>query len=497
MNEPIRKIIVAGRGAAAWITAAGLRRALHKRDLDITVVDTGPEDLLDGAWTLPSQRGIHALLAINEAHFIQHTGATFRLGSEHSGWQGDGSRFLHAHGDIGVDLGAGTAFYKYLQRELMAGRAASPDEWSLAGVAARGGKFARPMGSDLTASFTYGFHVDATRYAAYLRAHAQKLGARASTAPWVETLVADGARIAGLRLADGSVAQADLYIDCTGNAARLRSPLAGEREDWSAWLPCDSLLMAYAPPLNTRAAVTQTLAGDAGWCWRVPVADGTLAGIVYSSRHMNEEGAFAALSAYAPQIAEPQAARFVSGRRQDFWVGNCLALGAAAMELEPLAGAGLHFAQVGLASLVELFPRDRDSRVESVEYNRVMREQADALRDFTLAHYLAGRGRPGEFWTAVRAVAPPARLADKLSLYAANGRIVLQDHETFEETDWAWLLLGSGMVPAALEMQVRDHLEKISPRDLQALQGRIQQLASSMPAHDVFVRAQVAPPGAK
>jgi tryptophan halogenase len=492
VSDPIRTVIVAGSGAAAWITAAGLRRALHKQNLEVTVVDTGPEVSLDGAWTLPSQRGIHALLAINESHFIQHTGATFRLGTEHWGWQGDGSRFLHAHGDIGTDLGAGTAFYKYLQAELIAGRAGSPEDWSLAGVAARTGRFARPMGTDLTASFTYGFHVDEARYAAYLRAHAQKLGVRAAAASWAETLVGE-AGIEGLRLADGSVTQADLYVDCTGTAARLRAPLAGEREDWSSWLPCDSMLAAAAPPLSARAAVTQTLAGEAGWCWRVPVADGTLVGIVYSSRFMDEERAFAALSSCAPGIGAPVRTRFASGRRRDFWVGNCLALGAAALELEPLAGAGLHFAQVGLASLVELFPRDRDSRVEAVEYNRVMREQADALRDFTLAHYLAGRARPGGFWNAVRSVAPPERLADKLSLYASNGRIVLQDHETFEETDWAWLMLGSGVVPAAMELQVSDHLAKLSPRDLQALHTRIQQLASTMPPHDVFVRGQSAP----
>ncbi len=74
-----------------------------------------------GRWTLPSQRGMHALLGIAEPHFMQRTGATFKLATEHLGWQGEGSRFLHAHGEIGTEIG-GTPFYKFLQSEALAGR---------------------------------------------------------------------------------------------------------------------------------------------------------------------------------------------------------------------------------------------------------------------------------------------------------------------------------------------------------------------------------------
>jgi hypothetical protein len=42
------------------------------------------------------------------------------------GWQGDGSHFLHAHGDIGADI-AETPFYKYLVLQAINGRAESPE----------------------------------------------------------------------------------------------------------------------------------------------------------------------------------------------------------------------------------------------------------------------------------------------------------------------------------------------------------------------------------
>src|SRR5687767_7753216 len=195
MSGEVRNIVVAGYGPECWIAAAGLVRALRHRQLGVTVVDTGPaSDARIGRWTLPSQRGMHALLGIAEPHFIQHTGATYKLASEHMGWQGEGSRFLHAHGEIGKEI-AGIPFYRLIQCEALAGRSERPEAYSVAGTAARLGRFARPMnpaapmgpsmgqGNALTASFTYGFHVPEVPYTQYLRANALRLGVSAGSAP--------------------------------------------------------------------------------------------------------------------------------------------------------------------------------------------------------------------------------------------------------------------------------------------------------------------------
>lgn len=493
MSE-IRSVIVAGVGPIVWIAAAGLLRAFHYRRLEVSVVDTGASsDARVGRWTLPSQRGMHALLGIAEPHFIQHTGATFKLATEHLGWQGEGSRFLHAHGEIGTELG-GTPFYKFLQSAALAGTPERPEAFSVAGTAARLGKFARPMGEGaaLTASFTYGFHVADLPYTQYLRAHALKLGVREAAAPLGEVQLSEAGVIEGLRLTDGATVSADYYIDCSGPEARLLGKIAGaERDDWSAWLPCDRMWSALGPATNEPPPITHTVAAPAGWFWRAPLAQASMSGLVYSSAFQSDAAARAALAAVEPALrSEPVLARFASGRRRKFWERNCVALGAAVVELEPLAGADLHLAQIGLATLIELFPLSRASTVEAAEYNRLMAEYADALRDFTVAHYRAGPQRPGEFWAATRARPAPARLADKLALYAASGRINLLDHETFEEADWAWLLLGSGCKTDAIELQIRLRLGKLSTQEVNSLRTHVQQVAASMPRHIDFVRHQ-------
>jgi tryptophan halogenase len=494
VSESIRSVVVAGAGPLAWIAAAALLRAHRHLGLDVCVVNTGtPVDARIGHWTLPSQRGMHALIGIAEPHFVHHTQATFKLATEHLGWQGDGSRFLHAHGDIGTEL-AGTPFYRLMQIEALAARAERPEAFSLAGAAARLGRFARPMGEGkaLTASFTYGFHVADTAYSQYLRAHALRAGVRESAAPLADVVLDAQGGIQGLRLDDGSVLNADYFIDCSGPAAHLLGRLDdGGREDWSASLPCNRMLSAFAPPVYEAPPLTQTQAATAGWLWRAPLAQASMVGYVYCNRFQDETAARAQLSAWAPAMSgEARLARLSSGRRRRFWLRNCVGLGSSVCEIEPLAGADLHLAQIGLATFIELFPRHRESTIEAAEYDRLMTEHAESLRDFTLAHYHAGAARAGDFWAAVRNATLPARLAHKLDQYAASGRISLLDFEIFEEVDWAWLFMGCGLVPAAIELQIRQLGAKIAPQELGSLRTHVQRTAESMPPHMEFVRRQ-------
>jgi tryptophan halogenase len=495
VTRTIERVVLVGGGSTAWLSAAALRRAFRSRGLDVLVVDTGAGESSVGRWTLPSQRGMHALLGIQEGDLMRRTGATYKLASEHVGWQGDNSRFLHAHGDIGTDLG-GTPFYKFLLLQAIAGRFDSPENYSVAAAAARLGRFARPMGADdaLTSSFTYGFHLEEAAYADFLREHALGSGVRSVAGPLGAVNLLESGNIGSLTLATGEKISGDYFLDCSGGAALLAGKVfSGTREDWSVWLPCDRMLSALAPATADPAPLTRTIATAAGWLWQAPLARATIAGYVYSSRFTSDDSAFRQLNEATPGIqANPVLNRFASGRRRNFWERNCVALGAAAVELEPLAGADLHLAQLGVGTLIELFPLDAHSTVESEEYNRVMGEHADALRDFTLAHYRAGRARAGEFWAQTRAAPPPQRLADKLDLFSANGRINLLDFESFEEVDWAWLLMGARLTPAALELQIRTRLENVTPQQIAPLRTYVERLAASMPRHfDYLQRVQV------
>jgi tryptophan halogenase len=486
----VNRIAICGADSVAWLAAIALKRAFQHREIEVTVVESASgSDSCDARWTLPSQLGLHSMIGIEERQLLRSTGATYKLATEYAGFQGEGSRFLHAHGDIGT-AGGEAPFYKYLIGESLAGRRATPEEYSLAAAAAKLARFARPVrdNSPLKSSFTYGFHLAEAAYVAYLRAQAERSGIARIDGDVAGFERADDGRVRALRLADGRSVAADFFIQ-TAQAADDAAP----RDDWAAWLPCDRMLCARAPAASNPPPVTRIAAAEAGWTWRVPLAEATSVGYVYSREFLDDAAAAVHLKALYTDIDSPRAAiAFRNGRLRRFWNGNRVSLGAAAMQLEPLAGAGLHFAQIGIAMLIELFPFDASSEVEGVEYDRVMGEHADALRDFTIAHYRAGNPRQGGFWDATRRASLPETLAHKLDLFRANGRIDVRDHESFEETDWAWLLLGAGVVPKSLELQVASRLADERAADAEALRMQIGRLASSMPPHADYLRHQLA-----
>ena len=95
-------------------------------------------------------------------------------------------------------------------------------------------------------------------------------------------------------------------------------------------------------------------------------------------------------------------------------------------------------------------------------------------------------------WRAIRAAPLPDSLAAKLELFSAGGRINMLDHDSFEEVDWAWLLLGAGRATASIEMQIRLQLDKLSAPAVNSLRTHIERLTASMPTHQEFLRRQAA-----
>src|SRR6185437_1843965 len=175
MDKPLRQIVIAGGGTAGYMCSAHLSVALRP-DVRLTLVES--EDLGtigDGEATLPTLRHFNAHLGLDEMDFVRRCEATFKLGIQFVDWGRAGHRYFHGFGDFGADIEAIPA-YHYWRRLRELGDPEPLSAYSLPTRIAEAGKFFPPNPDPRSAmhAYSYAYQFDATLYAAYLRAFAEK-----------------------------------------------------------------------------------------------------------------------------------------------------------------------------------------------------------------------------------------------------------------------------------------------------------------------------------
>jgi tryptophan halogenase len=293
-------------------------------------------------------------------------------------------------------------------------------------------------------------------------------------------------RIVSLRLRDGKRVTGDLFIDASGPEAclirRLEAP--DNFESWSRWLPCDRLLVAEGPVLNPIPAFSQVSAFKGGWLGLFPLMDRTAMMVSYGSRHAKAEDVLETLVTVSGLRTKSDAAvdTIEPGGRRKPWLGNCVAIGNTAFELDPLDAAQLHLVHTAITFLVSLFPVDSAAMPEADVYNAKMRSYAAGVRDFQAAHYKLNRRFGEKLWDAVREQEAPPGLARKLKLFEARGVVSMGEHETFQEENWTSIFIGHRLMPRTWDPQVDRVPEQEQIANFQRMLKFIATEVQSMPS---------------
>ncbi|HEY0087186.1 MAG TPA: tryptophan halogenase family protein [Allosphingosinicella sp.] len=450
MAEPIGEIVVVGGGIVGWSAAAALRRRLPAVRVTVIASEPDPGALAERVVsTLPSAIGFHQDIGLAEQDYILNAGSVLRSGTRFTGWNGGAAPYVHAHAPHGRMLG-GAHFHLAWIRAKLEGAGGEPfDAYNMAAAAARQGLLVPPDADTAAApaGAEFGLRIDPARYAYLLRAFALHLGAVERKAKPVDvTLRANDGFVESVRLDDGSEARGHLFIECTGTAAAIRSRLDDKFEDWSRWLPCDRIAFARSPTVAEPSPLDEATAMPAGWRWQSAGAETTSSGYVYASQHLSDEDAARALQEASG--AEPGAAMAMrQGRRPEPWLRNCVAIGDAAVCVEPLEWTNLHLAHSAIDRIVSMMPDRGCAPVELWDYNRQCGAEADRVRDFVICHYAASSRPEDPFWSAAASVEPPASLALTLTQFRERGRLPFFEEETFSRDSWLAILLGQGVMP--------------------------------------------------
>ncbi|WP_343731791.1 tryptophan halogenase family protein [Duganella sp.] len=494
-RHPVRRVVICGGGTAGWMAAAGVSKVLGKQ-LDIKLIESEEIGTVGvGEATIPTLMNFHNVLEINEQEFMAETQATFKLGISFEGWRNVKEDYIHSFGTTGVDHWT-AGFQHFWHKGVERGLASDYGDYCLELKASLENRFAHLPNNGMN----YAYHLDAGRYAKYLRRLSEARGVQRIEGKIVSYSQHDNGDVRSVTLASGAQIEGDLFIDCTGFRALLIGEAMQEPvEDWSQWLFCDRAIAVQTSSVGDAVPLTRSMAHQAGWQWRIPLQHRVGNGIVYSSRYLDDDAARQQLlgNVEGKTLIEPRMIKFTPCQRRRTWKGNVVAIGLSSGFLEPIESTSIHLIQRSVIRLMQSFPSDGIQQVDIDEYNFQCNNEINHIRDFIILHYHVNNRTDSQFWIDAREMSIPASLRHRIELFRETGRVFRIPNELFAENSWIQVMLGQGIMPKS-HHQTADLMGDEELRAfLGGIKGRIDRTVVQLPTHQAYVERYCGRPDAK
>ncbi|WP_133501588.1 tryptophan halogenase family protein [Cognatilysobacter terrigena] len=501
MDRTVRHIVIVGGGTAGWLTA-GVIAAEHRADrpdgLRVSVVESPDVPIIGvGEGTWPTIRDTLHRIGVSESDFIRDCDASFKQGSRFDRWVdgSDGDRYFHpfslpeGHGDVDI-----AAAWRALAPQVpFAEFVCAQPHLCLHGLAPK-----QATTPEFAAVANYAYHLDAGKFAVFLRRHcAERLGVQHVADHVVDVDMHENGDIAALQLRAQGRRDGDLFVDCSGFQAmligqRLGVPSTPLRDV----LFNDRALAVQVPYARDDAPIaSQTIstAQPHGWVWDIGLPTRRGIGYVYASAHVDDATAADALHEYlartSPGVEIPSFRQlaFDPGWRERPWVRNCVAIGLSSGFIEPLEASAIAMVELSAAALADRLPATRDDMDRlAPRFNAAFAHRWRRVIDFLKLHYVLSR-REGDYWRAHRdASSIPESLAGLLATWAHHppSRYDLDRvDEVFPSASWQYILYGMGFVSAPPTHPTRFADTERAAALLRDAAPRARRMLGALPAH--------------
>jgi glycine/D-amino acid oxidase-like deaminating enzyme len=458
--EPIRSICIVGGGTAGWLTA-GIIAARHGSDLRITLVESETIGIIGvGEGTWPTMRSTLKKMGISETDFFRECNVSFKHGAKFARWvTGQESDFYYhplmlPEGFPSLDLAAFWMKYSEANRNAPS----FSDAVCFQEAVCESGLAPKLITTPEYAGVAnYAYHLDAGRFAAFLRDHCvEKLGIRHVVDDVTEVVKSDTGDIDSVQTLKSGRFAADLFIDCSGFRSLLLGAAMGVPfVDRSDVLFIDRALAMQVPYDDPQSAITPYTVSTAqkhGWIWDIGLQSRRGVGYVFSSNHTTTDAALEELRAYVGdqhRDLQPREIKIACGHRQVFWKGNCVAVGLAGGFLEPLEASALVLIELSADLISTMLPATRATMaIIAKRYNQTTQYRWDRIIDFLKLHYILSQRTDSEFWIDNRdPESIPESLKEQMELwrYRAPGDPDFTSNcEMFPAASYQYVLFGMG-----------------------------------------------------
>lgn len=448
----VNSILIYGGSLEGWMAAALLARSLPHT---VTIVDTQPPEQGVEA-TLPAIAGFHHRLGLNERALIDNGIASPTLAT-HYGYSNSWVPFEAP----GFTLD-GLPFHHYAVHCHLNGIVNAPfDAFSLAAQAARQRRY-HPQSNDsgsLLATLSSGLQLHRDRYRSVIMALAKEFGVQRRTGK-LSKVERAGDEVVSLLLEGGERLSADLFLDSEGALLRNGQSKSTERLASAEGFGFERI---DTPQADTARPFTRVTQNDEGWILERTAAARAERLRLYADAPPSEFGRY----------------------RTRPWIGNTLAVGRAAGELEAFVTGPLHWLQTAVVRLLDAFPATTDWQSTRAEYNRrTSLEWRDRQAFFELHLYLAARSRStSDFWRDRWGRVENPELRRWLTLFETSALIPSRELQALPDALRVSLLLGHQQWPSACDPQVSAREPMGVARELDKMHRMIDNAAGQLPSH--------------
>lgn len=383
----MKKIVILGSGTAGLISAAMVKNFWGQK-VDVTVYyDASKKSIGVGESTTPLIHQFINLIGETPQSIIKKIKATIKLGINFKNWV-PGTEFFHGFNDVhhtGLNEWS-SATYSILNDCYNGGILFNEATTTL-------------PNKDLQYGFAY--HLDTKDFCDFLE---EKLKDSVKFVDDVAVQVhSDGKNIQSIEFQKSGKVTSDYYIDASGFNAVLFKHLNPKWNDISEWLPIDRAIPQQVPyefeeiPSHTVAEAT-----DNGWIWKIPIGNRYGTGYLYSSRFTSDDEARTKynkwlLDNFNTELNTDRVIKYKPGYYEDYWIGNCLAVGLSSGFVEPLESTGIHIIIRQLYDFVYLNANLKDLKYNKVLVNSKNKQLYEDIIDFICLHYNTGR-TGSDFW---------------------------------------------------------------------------------------------------